>query len=406
MNLHFNLNKKNKYIVAVSGGVDSMVLLHALILAHYDIVVVHFNHQKRAESFLDHELVESVTSKYKIPYHYIKLSIKNGNFQEKARELRYKHLTEIADLYQTKDIITAHHSDDLIETVLMKIIRGSNLLGYSGIREKTNYNGYIYHKPLISYTKDEIYTFAYENNILFNEDISNKSDDYFRNRLRNNVLPILKEENDLASHFANFSKQTYLASDFIRSETKKFLNGSKSFNLDQFNNLHEAVKTDIISYLLEQANALRSFEKIYKIINQLSSKKPNIEIKVNKTHILIKQYNEVILKELSELQNNTLNVNLYISHKKTEAPNNSIELCYNKLDFPIKIRTRLPGDVLAFPFGHKKLKNFLIDKKVPKYLRDNLIIVVDQSETILWIPGLYINKTLGDSNQIYLSIKE
>lgn len=383
-----------------------MSLLHALILAQFKIVVVNFNHQKRDASILDHELVKEICDQNKIPYHYIKLSIKNGNFQEEARDLRYKHLNEIAKKYGTHHIITAHHGDDLIETVLMKLIRGSNLLGYSAMQIESHHNDFIYHKPLLNYTKNEIYLYANYHNLKFNEDHTNNENDYFRNRMRNQVIPLIKEENNLVQHFNQFSNQAFLASDYIRSQSKKFLSGNLSFSLVSFNSLHEAVKTDVISFLLEKVNAERSYKKIYKILSQLSSIKPTFEIKISKDYVLLKQYDLVELKENKDLEILSNIPLLNISHKKEDSPNNSIELCYNKLDFPIKIRTRLAGDVLSFPFGHKKLKSFLIDKKIPKNFRDNLLVITDNQGIILWIPNLYVNQTLGETNKIYLSIKE
>lgn len=406
MDLYLNLSKLNKYIVAVSGGVDSMVLLDMLIKNQYDIVVVHFNHQKRKESILDHNLVESICLKNEIPYHYIKLSIKNGNFQEKARELRYSNLTSIASEYETNHIITAHHGDDLAETILMKIIRGSNLLGYAGMQSLTTINEYHYHKPLLIYSKEQLYNYASKHGISFNEDISNKSNDYFRNRIRNTVIPIIKDENNLITRFNTFSKQAFDASNYIRSQTISFLDNKLYFKLSDYILLHEAIKTDVISYLLEKTQSEKSFNKIYEIIKQLVSKKPNISIKLSKDFILIKSYDHVEFKPLEKVNNNLSDFELNISHKKADSPYNSIELCYNKLDFPIKVRSRLNGDILSFPFGRKKLKDLLIDKKVPKQTRDNLVIVVDSNNTILWIPNLYINQTLGDTHKIYFSIKE
>lgn len=383
-----------------------MVLLDAMIKSNYDVIVVHFNHQKRKESILDHNLVESVCLENKIPYHYIKLSIKNGNFQENARILRYEHLINIANSYHTTHIVTAHHGDDLAETVLMKLIRGSNLLGYSAMQIESSYGGYTYHKPLLAFSKEELYKYADTYNIKYNEDLSNQSNDYFRNRIRNTVLPIIKTENNIIEHFRSFSKQAFDASNYIRLQTLLFLKNDYKFKYKDFISLHDAIKTDLISYLLEVSNAQKSFNKVYEIITQLNSKKPNIKIKLNSNYSIVKSYEEIELINNKSLERNLSNILLNISHKKADSPYNSIELCYNKLDFPIKIRTRLPGDILSFPYGHKKLKDFLIDKKIPKHVRDTLPVIVDNNDNILWIPNIYVNQTLGDSNKVYFSIKE
>ncbi|MBN3491010.1 tRNA lysidine(34) synthetase TilS [Acholeplasma equirhinis] len=406
MELRLNLPKSNTYIASISGGVDSMVLLDYLIKENYKFIVVHFNHQKRDDANLDHELVQSITSSFNIPYKYFKLNIKSGNFQDEARKERYDLLEKVANEYKTSHIITAHHNDDLLETVLMKITRGSNLLGYSGMQEVTKINPFTYYKPLLKYSKADLISYANNNQVKYRDDSSNFEDDYLRNRIRHHVVPQLNEENDIYTRIRNFSRQVFLASDYIRSQTKSFLGERNAFSLTAFNSLHEAIKWDLISYLLEGYDVQKSYEKISNILKQLASKKPNIEIKLSSKYVLIKAYDLVKIKEFSSTKNDEKVPTLTISHKLSNNPNNSIELCYNELDFPITLRRRKNGDVLSFSYGSKKLKKFLIDKKVPKEQRDSLLIVADNKNRILWIPNLYINQTLGQNNKIYLELEE
>ncbi len=406
MDFKILLPKEHTYILAVSGGVDSMVLLDYLAKNNYQLVVVHFNHQKRADAHLDHALVESTAQLHKIPYHYIKLSIKTGNFQESARTLRLTHLEKIAEKYQTPYIVTAHHADDLAETILMKLIRGSNLLGYAAMQEKTVLGAFVYLKPLLKYAKHQLLDYAKAHQIAYLEDVSNLEDTYFRNRIRHHIMPILKDENEILAHFSSFSEQAFLASDYIRNQTKSFLKPDLSFSLSLFKDLHDALKMDVISFILESVDAVRSHEKIKTILKQLLSPKPNVAIKLSKDFSLIKAYDSVVLITPNKETDTDVAASLMISHKKDSAPNNWVELCYNELDFPIVLRGRLPGDLLSFPYGRKKLKSYLIEKKIPMTQRKKLLIAVDKKNTILWIPGLYINQTLGESNKIYLSIKE
>src|SRR5690554_1492512 len=128
MDLKLQLSKEHFYIVSVSGGVDSMVLFDLMVKKRFRFAVVHFNHQTRSEAIFEHQLISSLCQKYDVPYHYITLQIKGGSFQAKARKLRHKHLEHTAQHYATQYIITAHHADDQIETIFMKLLRGSNLL--------------------------------------------------------------------------------------------------------------------------------------------------------------------------------------------------------------------------------------------------------------------------------------
>lgn len=406
MSIKLNLDSTNLYVLAVSGGIDSMVLFDLFLKHKYKFVVVHFNHQKRKESIHDHQLIEDLCHRHSIPYHYIKLNIKNGNFQESSRNARILNLEEIADTYKTKYIVTAHHLDDLAETVLMKLIRGSNLLGYSGMQAVTHIDQYIYLKPLLNYSKSDIQSYQKSHDLKYLEDHTNLEDTYLRNRIRHHVLPMLKDENDVLNHFKNFSHQSYLAADYIRTQSKQFLNLDLSFKLNEFNLLHNAVKMDIISLVFETLVIDKTFKKITTILKQLASNKPNISITLSKDFNMIKAYNLVYIEQSHKKSDETDVNRLMISHNKVDLQKNWVELCYNKLDFPIQLRHRLNGDKLSFTFGRKKLKDYLIDKKIPLSERNKLKIIVDSSGTILWIPGLYLNETLGTEHKIYLSIKE
>ena len=141
------------------------------------------------------------------------------------------------------------------------------------------------------------------------------------------------------------------------------------------------------------------------MLRQLTGEKPNVSISLSKDYVMVRSYD--IVKVISKTKERSFfNDCLTIYHNNDAIPNNSIELCYNELDFPLIVRNREKGDLLSFTFGHKKLKVFLIEKKVPLHERSNLKIVVDQKGRILWIPGLYINQTLGNTHKIYLSMKE
>jgi len=406
MSIKLNLDSTNLYVLAVSGGIDSMVLFDLFLKHKYKFVVVHFNHQKRKESIHDHQLIEDLCHRHSIPYHYIKLNIKNGNFQESSRNARILNLEEIADAYKTKYIVTAHHLDDLAETVLMKLIRGSNLLGYSGMQAATHIDQYIYLRPLLNYSKSDIQYYQKAHDLKYLEDHTNLEDTYLRNRIRHHVLPMLKDENDVLNHFKNFSHQSYLAADYIRTQSKQFLNLDLSFKINEFNVLHDAVKMDIISLVFETLVIDKTFKKITTILKQLASNKPNISITLSKDFNMIKAYNLVYIEQSHKKSDETDVNRLMISHNKVDLQKNWVELCYNKLDFPIQLRHRLNGDKLSFTFGRKKLKDYLIDKKIPLSERNKLKIIVDSSGTILWIPGLYLNETLGTEHKIYLSIKE
>lgn len=403
--MKLNLNHTQTYVLAISGGIDSMVLLDLFIKAEFSIVVVHFDHQKRSDSSLDHELIQAICLNHKIPYYLFKLNLDDKNFQANARASRQHHLEEVATLHQTNSIVTAHHLDDLIETVLIKMIRGASFLGLSGIRFETIIHGFSYLKPLINYSKDEIMTYAAENNIQYLEDSTNSSNLYLRNQIRNSLVPILTTESEIRYQIQKLSDLFYQTHLFIRQQSLTFLSNQTQFSLPAFMHLNPIIQADIIAYLLESINFELKTSLIDEIIKQLSSEKANLLIKLGNGFCLVRNYEQITLTAYSDINKTIEDFNLIISHKMTHKDKGFTKICYNSLDFPLILRFRQSGDLLRFNYGTKKLKDFLIDQKVPLQQRDQLPIVTDSSNQIIWIPGLYLNPTIIGDNTIYLKIK-
>ncbi|MDD2575095.1 MAG: tRNA lysidine(34) synthetase TilS [Acholeplasmataceae bacterium] len=408
-----------KIILSVSGGVDSLVLFHILKELHFELVVVHFNHQKRISSIKEALYLDELMKKENIVYEYFVLDIPQENFQNEAHLLRKKLLIETAQKYNTNVIVTAHHLNDLAESILMKLSRGSNLLGYAGIRK--DYYKYKMHfvKPLLDTTKQEILRYAIEQNITYFEDESNQSDSYTRNRYRHHIVPNLIEENaSFLDKIKQYNVTLTESFDYIRKQTIKFLNGKKSFLIPDFNELDIALKRDIIAYLLELQKLEQSFEKINSILDFIDSSGPNASYDIGNNYVLQKTYNKLTLElvkvksevfHILDLKSyNVLSDNTSISFTKeiTENTNYEIKLCYNILMLPLIARTRKDGDTIYFPFGHKKLKDFYIDKKIPLKLRDSDIIITDSSNQVLAVLGRYYNQNPENKDTIYMKFNK
>ncbi|CCV64972.1 tRNA(Ile)-lysidine synthase [Alteracholeplasma palmae J233] len=408
-NLSIKLEKNTPYLISVSGGVDSMVLLDYLYKEGYSLKVVHFNHLKRKESILDKSLVESYCKNNNIDFYYFELHLDNKDFQNQARKLRKKYLLEVAKKNQINHIITAHHLDDLAETIFMKISRGSSLLGYSGMSASYTVDDITYLKPLLYTPKDDLIRYSKKNLVTYLEDRTNSEDHYFRNRVRHHIIPFLKSETNFKESIIHYHKQLLLAYTYIRKESLAFLNGSLSIvKLDKFLLLDEAVQLDILSYLLESYHIEKTFNLVSSMLDALKNKnKPNVVISLSSRYVFTKSYQKAFITKQEKIDLNlpTPIIDTY-DDLLSNIPKNSQEICYNILDYPLTVRRRQNGDVLQFNYGRKKLKDFLIDKKIPLYQRDNLWIVVDSNNQIIWIPNLYINKTLGNQNKIYISLRE
>lgn len=209
-----------KFLLAVSGGADSMVLTSLFKICNLKFEIAHVNYHFRGEdSNLDQKLAENFCFENKIKFHLKDISeeekLKMKSLQNWAREIRYNFFFKILKEENLDFIVTAHHLNDELETFIINLSRGSGIKGLSGIPKNENQ----ILRPLLKFTKDEIYNFAKENNIDYREDKSNEKDDYLRNKIRNQLTPKIVEI------FPNFLEQfgeslSYLSSvnDFYQNE--------------------------------------------------------------------------------------------------------------------------------------------------------------------------------------------
>jgi tRNA(Ile)-lysidine synthetase-like protein len=174
-----------KYVVAVSGGVDSMVLLDALRdVPGVELVVAHFEHGVRADSDDDRRLVEETAAAYGLPFVFARGHLGKGVSEAVARTARYAFLRRIMEEQGARAIITAHHRDDLLETAILNLLRGTGRKGLASLRSTDDVV-----RPLLHISKQEILTYAEAHHIVWHEDITNQSDDYLRNYVRHHLVP-------------------------------------------------------------------------------------------------------------------------------------------------------------------------------------------------------------------------
>lgn len=414
----FNIDKDNKIIVAVSGGIDSMVLLSFLKNQEYEPIVVHFNHNTRDTNKRDESLIKSYCENHNIKYHIISIKVTKGNFQSEARDLRYQNLKLIADKYNTSYIATAHHLDDLAETVLIKITRGSNLYGYAGIHPIFSENGYTFIRPLLHISKLEIKKYQEFNEIPYFDDESNLEDTYLRNRYRHTVIPILKQENEqFLNKVLTYHHQLGDAYSFIKKEANKYI-VNNNVDLNIYKTLDLVLQNEVIAILLSKYNLDTSYDTVTKIRTMLLNDTTNNTYDLKDNYKFIKTYNNIyIIKEEKSLDFTVLldekELFLPIVGKITfldsnvKSDDNINEICYNILTLPLIARTRKQGDILTFPYGRKKLKDHLIDLKIPPHERERLWMITDNDDNILWISNnVYVNKTMGSNNVIKFIIGE
>ncbi|MFU8793028.1 MAG: tRNA lysidine(34) synthetase TilS [Acholeplasmataceae bacterium] len=415
---HLQLNKKTTLIISVSGGSDSMALAHLLASTAAKVVIVHFNHMQREQSRQEAEMVENFAKSHGFSYHYYTLELDKQNFQHQAHHMRRHYLKEVARIYQTPYILTAHHLDDLLESILIKLTKGSNLLGYAGMQYIHEKEGYAFVKPLLYVDKKSILSYLKEHNVAYMEDASNHEDHYLRNRYRHTITPIMKQENpNLLEQAQAFHYQLTHAFNYIRKQTLAYLKGAYELNLETFKTLDQAIKDDVIVYLIEAQHLKINHRTLLKILEMLASDKPNQSYQLSADLHFIKAYDKAYIKPLLS----DSDVKIQLSEGLTRYKNMSIftflqdsavvteefsKLCYNKLAFPLWLRHKKEGDLLAFDYGHKKLKKLMIDLKIPTEQRKTLWVLTDNDDHILLVDGIYINQTLGSKNTLYFHITE
>ena len=417
-NLVKTLNDNDAIVLGCSGGPDSMALFDLLLKVKKEkdikIICAHVNHKQRRESDEEEVWLESFCNKKKITFE--KMSITNygdDNFHNEARNIRYNFFESLVKKYDAKYLVTAHHGDDLVETILMRIVRGSTLRGYSGFSEKVMKNGYTILRPLVLLTKAEIEEYCNKNNINYAVDKSNYSDKYTRNRYRKTVLPFLKEEDkNVHLKFLKYSKILEACSNYldkVESEVIKEVYSDKKIDVLKFKSIDSVVQNGILNKILEEYyedDLILISDTHTDLIKELIySRKANAVIYLPNEVKVIKSYGYVHFErdtelidsyeiELSDYANLPNGKNI---KKIDETSNNSNYCCRlnsKDIELPLIIRTRNYGDKMQVKGlnGTKKIKDIFIDSKIPLRQRDLWPIVTDSTGKVVWLPGLKKSK--------------
>lgn len=405
---------KNKNVVAaISGGPDSMFLLDALLKFkdkfNYNIIVAHVHHNLRKESDDEALKLREYCVEKNITFEMYKIeNYPNSKFsEENARKIRYDFFDKIIQKYNSDILFTAHHGDDQIETILMRISRGSSFKGYAGIDEISKDRGYKIVRPLLNLTKDEIIKYLDDKKIWYAVDKSNSDTKYTRNRFRQNILPELKNENkNIHEKFNEFNKKILLADSFIKKQAIKIYKEiiiDNNINIEAFNKLDKILKIYLLEMFLKNIYLndinIISGKHIELIISKINNNKNIIfDLPKNKKAIIeynnfkiINQYNNIKYEynftDYIELPNKKI---ICVDKESKLTSNFVIHLNSKEIKLPFIVRTRKDGDYMCVKNmkGRKKINDIFIDSKVPKSNRDEYPIVTDSTGEIIWIPGI------------------
>lgn len=434
------LNGQN-ICIGVSTGVDSTVLLHCLMdlkeELQFNIILCHVNHKKRMQSEYEEQYIKQFSLDNDLILEVLHLNneeIENDNFQKAAREKRLQFFNDIMNKYDCDYLFLAHHLNDDMETSFMHIIRGSSLKGYSGIRPITySKNNKVILRPFLKTLKKDILEYALNNNIKYFEDESNNSYVYTRNRVRHNIIPLLFEENSNFSVQYNQYKETlYNAYLIVNEKRDSFIkqyvcikDNVISFNIKDYFELSQFMQVEVLFELLKDFELSR--KNIDEINSYIYSKKANLYL-TYKGILFNKKYDVIEMKKYEKCNNDMIsividdigvyNINDHyeLEVKKFDKEElkknknlliNSNVIWYNSSKLPLVLRNRIDGDRIKINDGTKKIKDLLIDEKIPADLRDKLLLLEKDNE-VLNVFGIRKSQTLIDSknNDILITLRE
>jgi len=412
INTNFSFLKNKKLLVAISGGIDSVVLVYLLNQLNFDISLAHCNFQLRGEdSDQDEKFVKKLADKLQLPIFTKSFATTEFAKKEKlsiqlaARKLRYDWFKVIIKENKLDHILTAHHADDSLETFLINMIRGTGLDGLTGIPER---NENIL-RLLLPFTREQIEKYAEDNTIVWRDDSSNVETKYVRNKIRHGVIPVLKELNP--SLLTSFSK------------TLQNLKGSRQIIKDSIENIKGIViipteagiqKIDIEkliefnnpqAYLYELLNdfGFTEWNDIVDLLEAQSGKQI-----VSSTHRLVKDRDFLLLTDIdsTRLKEKEKTYEVYEKDRIVEIEDFKLEVSYvktvsiegktqnvafidrDKLKFPLIVRKWKNGDYF-YPSGmqgKKKLSKFFIDNKMSVLQKEKIWLLCSANE-IIWVIG-------------------
>lgn len=415
--LNYNLFTSNEeLLVAVSGGVDSVVLFYLLKKLKFTFFVAHCNfHLRNSDSDEDEHFVKELCDENNIPLFIQHFDTKDYALKKKisielaARELRYQWFNEICLQKNIKKLIVAHHANDNLETSLYHMIKGTGISGLRGMNNISSWGERYIIRPLLFATKEELVHYAKENNLQWREDYTNNDNTYARNLIRNEIIPKLKIINpNIEKNFYNTAERIYQTELFLQEQLEKIKEQYIRENKDFVKiNVADLKKNKWFHTVIWEL--LKNYDFSYKQLTTLltnsltprmiSNKKYEI-YDLNDKWIISPKKNYTITLQIFEKENTIIFDDVTIkkeefnniNYKITKA-NNVAAIDADKLVFPLILRYWQEGDIF-YPIGKKKFRknvsDFLNDLKIILPMKKK-VLVLENNGDIVWVVGLRLD---------------
>ncbi|MBL7889039.1 MAG: tRNA lysidine(34) synthetase TilS [Bacteroidia bacterium] len=427
----FSFKKNETILLAISGGLDSVVMCDLFHQAGLQFAIAHCNFQLRGkESDGDEDFVEALAEKYDVAFHCVSFDTaayakkKKLSIQEAARELRYSWFEELRTQYNYSAIAVAHHRDDSVETLFINLLRGTGIRGLHGILPQ---QGNII-RPLLFAGRKELEAYSKKRKLKFREDSSNESDKYLRNRIRHHLIPMLEElrpgaaqQIDLTMEHLRSVEAIYL--DAIEKKRRSVMekeSGLVKFSIKKIKKL-VPVHVYLFEFLSPFGFNMETVLEIESALDAISGKQF-----ATKTHRLIKDRDFLLLEEIKKEQkpvffkvkagqkklviaDHEIKIKTILKDKqfKVLLSKNIAQLDHAKLKFPLVCRTWQKGDVFQ-PIGmkgKKKLSDFLTDQKLSVIEKENTLVLLSGND-IVWVVGHRIDeryKVIDTTKKIFFA---
>jgi tRNA(Ile)-lysidine synthase len=418
---------KQRILLAVSGGVDSSVLAHLLKKGDFNFELAHCNFMLRGvDSNKDELFCRELSKRLGVSIHSKKFNV--GDYAAKhklstqiaARDLRYNWFEELLNTKGFECLLTAHHANDSMETMLINLIRGTGIKGLKGIPER---NGRIV-RPLLCFTKQEILNFAKEEKIKFRQDKSNSESKYDRNFIRLKVVPLLQQlnpslEKTFLENMKRFGEESHLIGDYLELKRKELQTEKDGIiHLNREGILASQARLSLLHALLFPFGFNSSQQ--HDILENISKKGLVGKHFQSKSHVLSIDRIDLIIKAKSEDPAGSMQIlalgdfpgkaNIHVQRVLKITKSEPHELCinFNRLLFPLEIRAPQRGDRFK-PFGmngFKLVSDFLKEQKLNSFEKEKCRLLVNGNAEIIWVIGMRSDERYkvqnGDTNLVKL----
>ncbi|WP_404406668.1 tRNA lysidine(34) synthetase TilS [Jeotgalibacillus malaysiensis] len=423
---HGMVSKGDKVLIGVSGGPDSLALLHFFSEVRSDLNVeaVHVDHGLRGSSGSDAAYVEAYCRQRRIPFHLLKADVKGRmketgeGVQEAARKVRYDYFKKLMEETGADVMMVGQHADDQVETILFRLTRGTSIRGAAGILPVRPFAAGKMVRPFLSVTKAEIEQYCEQHHLIPRRDPTNESDAYTRNRLRRHVIPLLKKENPLLHEaFERFSEELSEDNAWLEQEAGKALEevcvekSRERFHLsiEKFRTyglpLQRRMIHLILNYLYAKVPTSLSSAHTRAILELLKQAHPSGDLHLPESLTITRSYHDGYFHFQREIHDAAYTYSID-KEQQIDLPDGHClevqtgeivpdkpyhDLYYVSESFiPLTVRSRRDGDKIRLPDGKgsKKIKDVFIEKKVPLKQRSQHPIVTAADGSVLWIPGL------------------